>query len=149
MRRATGEDGEVSDLKRSKKNRAASFQATRLSHKDPWLSVTASRRVWLYLEIHTTHAFSQMSMRKCCAGCGVRRPGLSPRGGALMQSICGLFRGIGCRRRAPPSSRTANPCRQSPPGPGALSPCRGLSRSAYLARAAQEVMEREGRNSTA
>jgi hypothetical protein len=41
----------LTPAKADKKNRPASFQATRLSHKDPWLSAPASRRVWLFQEI--------------------------------------------------------------------------------------------------
>jgi hypothetical protein len=41
----------------NKKSQAALFQATRLSllYKDPWLSVPASRRVWLFLAEKSKH----------------------------------------------------------------------------------------------
>jgi hypothetical protein len=45
----------------AEKSHPASSQATRLSLKDPWLSVPALRLVWLYLGFYIKHAFSQMS----------------------------------------------------------------------------------------
>ena len=52
-----GKAGRATKIKKP----ATLFQATRLSLRDPWLSVLASRRVWLYLGVQPKHAFSQMS----------------------------------------------------------------------------------------